>query len=433
MKLNLFKKIDKMSEIKGRLSYNPLHQKSKMSNKKGIALVLAMMTLMFMVYIATEVTRDSAVEYIVNSQELNRIKAYYAARNGLQMALLRIKVYQQVVRAPLPESYMAIIDKIGWQDPFFWPLPIPQDLNSVDKGQYDKINSESLMDSSYTHTIEDEGTKIDINDLGSPSKTLRDIAKKQLLTIFEQKINTDDDFRQEYQNVQFEELVNRIHDWMSDTDTGLDGNDKRSAFSQLGPGYPPNRGFRTIEELRLVPGMTDVFFDLLAPRITIYGMKSINPNTASKEVLLSLDNGMTKEAVDEAIERRSNPDLGGPFKGEKEKCNEDFRTFVEGRGARLAKEFEQIPMICSKVINFRIKSTGLYGAGKSAVQKNITAVVLDIAKSASQIKTYVDKEKQADPSQPQSGDPTTSRPTTGSATQDPLPKGPPRIVYWLEN
>ena len=429
-----------LKKIKNRFKYNPLIQNSKIrkgslsrtSNKKGIALVLAMMTLMFMVYIATEVTRDSAVEYIVNSQELNRIKAYYAARNGIQMALLRIKVYQQISRMPLPEAYASMVDKIGWQDPFFWPLPVPKDLNSVDKEEYQKINSESFMDSSYTHTIEDEGTKIDINDLASPSKTLRELTKKQLLTIFEQKINSDDEFRREYQNVQFEQLINKIHDWMSDTETGLDGNDKRSVFSELGTGYPPNRGFRTLEELRLIPGMTDVFFDLLAPRITIYGMKAINPNTASKDILLSLDSGMTKEAVDEAIERRNNPDLGGPFKGEKEKCNEDFRNFVEGRGARLTKEFEQIPMVCSKVINFRIKSTGLYGAGKSAVQKNITAVVLDIAKSASQIKAFVDEEKRAQGGQAQSQDQTTG-PTTGPTKQDPLPKGPPRIVYWLEN
>ena len=414
-----------LRSLLARLKYNPMQK----SRKKGIALILAMMSLMFMVYIATELTRDTAVEYIVNSQELNRIKAYYAARDGMQIALLRLKIYQMAVRSPLPESYMKIIDEIGWKTPFFWPLPLPKEINSVDKDSYQQINAESLMDARYSHTIEDEGSKIDINDLASPSKTLREITKKQLLTAFEQKIATDDVFRTEYQNTNFEELVNRIYDWMSDSNTGLGGGDKRSGYSALGTSYPPNRGFRTIEELRLVPGMTDVFYDLLRPRITIYGMKAINPNTSSKEVLLSLDSGMTEEAVTEAIARRDDPDKGGPFKGEKEKCHDDFKTFVEGRGARLTKEFDQIPMICNKVISFRIKSTGLYGDGKFALQKNITAVVLDVGRAAAQIKTYVDKENPPPPPPPGQA----PAPAPAPAPPEPLPKGPPRVVYWIED
>lgn len=419
----MFSQISKMAS---RLKYNPLGQNSK---KRGVALILAMMSLMFMVYIATEVTRDSAVEYIVNSQELNRIKAYYAARNGMQIALLRIKIYQQAVRNELPESFMEIVDRIGWKDPFAWPLPIPENLNAVDKDSYEETQASSLMDATYYHTIEDEGSKIDINDLASPSKVLRDITKKQLLNIFEQKIATDVEFRTEYQNTRFDELVNRIYDWMSDSNTGADGRgDKRSAFSELGSGYPPNRGFRTVEELRLVPGMTDVFFNLLAPRITIYGMKAINPNTASKEVLLSLDSGITEEAVDAAIDRRSDAEKGGPFKGAGDECLKNFKEFIDGRdGTRLSAEFDQIPMVCTKVFNFKIKSDGTYGSGKFALQKNITAFVVDVAKSASQIKTFVDKEKQAENPQTPAGS------TSGAQTQDPLPKGPPRIVYWTEN
>lgn len=424
----------RLSEMLARLKYNPLNPDSK---KRGIALILAMMSLMFMVYIATEVTRDSAVEYIVNSQELARLKAFYAARNGMQIALLRIKIYQQAVLAPLPESAMEIIDRIGWKDPFFWPLPIPKDLNTVDKDAVEEINSGSLLDATYSHTIEDEGSKIDVNDLASPSKVLREITKKQLLNVFEQKISTDDDFRAEYQNIRFDELINRVIDWMSDSNTAASGDgDKRSAFSQLGTGYPPNRGFRTIEELRLVPGMTDVFFDLLAPRITIYGMKAINPNTASKAVLLSLDSGITESAVDAAIERRKDPEKGGPFKGEGQKCFTNFKEFIDNRdGTRLSKEFDKIPMICNKVFNFRIKSTGLYGSGKFALQKNITAVVFDISKAASRIKGYVDKEKLAEnpqPPNPQNPGGTNPGSTSGAPTQDPLPKGAPRVVYWSE-
>lgn len=422
-----------MSTWKERLSYNPLSSSHK---KKGIALILATTTLMLMVYVATEVSKDSLTEYAVNTQELNRIKTYYAARSGMQIALLRVKLFQQASRLSLPPGFSKYIDEL-WKFPFAWPLPISADVNSVDKETMQKLNEESFMDATYTHTIEDEGTKIDLNDLVSPSKTLQQITKTQILTIFQQKMEADEDFRQNYQNVRFEELVNRIIDWMSDSNTAAGGGDKRAAFSELGEGYPPNRGFRTIDELRLVPGMTDEFFNILAPQITIYGMKAINPNTAPREVIKSLDANIPDVAVDAVIKKRDDPD-DGPFEGEGEQCIKSFRTFLEQNGAnRLTDEFNKIPLVCDKVVNFRIKSTGIYGNGKSAMMKNIVAVVMDISRSADQIKSSVEKDKAQEQQQNNQQNPSTGqKPQSGAKSsqqkQEPLPKGPPRVVYWTE-
>ena len=412
------------NKIRSRLLHNPF---SKKSGQRGIALILAITSLMFMVYIASEVTKDSATEYIVNSQELTRLKAYYAARNSMQIALLRIKLFQQANKIQMPEEFKSQLDLL-WKFPFAWPLPIPPDLNAVDSDSMKKISAESLMDATYTHTIEDEGSKIDLNDLASPSKTLREVTKKQLLNVFEQQVANNEEFRTNYQSYDFSELVGHIIDWMSDSTSSASGSGSKTGdFSKLGPGYPPNRGFRTIEELRLVPGMTDEFFTLLASRITIYGMKAINPNTASKEVLMSLDPGMTEIAATEAISKRNDP-LQGPFKGEKsEDCRNDFKNTVTGPGAaRLAPEFDSIPFVCGKVFNFRITATGIYGNGKSALQKNIVAVVVDLNRSAAQIKSSVEADRIA------AGGAAGAGSTSGSSNQDPLPKGPPRIVYWTE-
>ncbi len=420
LKINLSKQLQQM---KKRLKHNPLGQTRK---NKGIALLLAITTLMFMVYIASEVSRDSSVEFIVNSQELNRLKTFYAARNSLQIALLRIKLFQQASKMALPPGFANELDQI-WKFPFAWPLPVSAGTNAVDRDSMNQLAAVSLMDASYTHSIEDEGSKIDVNDLASQSKTLREMTKKQLLNIFEQKLVADEEFRSAHQSVRFDELVNQIGDWMTDSNTGLSGQDKRGAFSELGRDYPPNRGFRTIEEIRLVPGMTEEFFNLISSQITIYGMKAINPNTASREVLKSLDSGMTDEAVNEAIARRSDPDKGGPFKGEGEACLNDFKGTVQNL-ARLTPEFDQTPMICDKVINFRIKATGIYGNGSAATMKTITAVVIDVSKSVSQIKGFLDKEKQT-----QGAAPKPPSQQSSTANQEALPKGPPRVVYWTEN
>ncbi|KYG60490.1 general secretion pathway protein GspK [Bdellovibrio bacteriovorus] len=389
--------------------------------------------IMLIMYFAMEVSYDSNVEYLVNSQSLNRVKAYYAAKSGMQLSLLRIKIYQQAQSkfgAQLGNSPM--LDQI-WKFPFAWPMPIPDELSAVDKDNFKKIFKESSMDSSYIVTIEDEGSKIDLNDLNSPSKSLQEMTKKQLLNIFEQKKQEDEEFAREYSNVRFEELINNIADWMSPKSQSLNGGDKRANYAELNQlsqtdYYPPNRAFRTIAELHMVPGMNDTFFDLLQPRITIYGMKGINPNLATKEVLKSLDPAMTDEVVAEIIKRRETEEEGGPFKCDQNGGSQDFWSFVQQKGIRIMGNPEDIPMTCDTVMNFKIRSTGEF----AGATREITAIVMDLNRAATKIKSFVDKEKQ-DPNPPPE-DPTKPKtPTGGNNNQsNQVQKGPPRIVFWQE-
>lgn len=422
-----------MSSWKSRLKFNPLGRAQKFS-KKGVALLLAMTSLILMVFVASEVSTDSTIEYVVNSQEINRIKAFYSARSSLDLALLRIKVYQQASRMNLPPGFSQQLNQI-WQFPFAWPLPIAAEVSMATKDDVESAAKASIFDGQYTHTITDEGSKIDVNDLASPSKTLREITKKQVLTIFEGKLQNDDKFREVYQNYNFSDLVNRIADWMSDKNSSENGGDKRQPFQGLGDKYPPNRGFRTLDEMRLVPGMTEEFFTLMAPAVTIYGSKAINPNTAAQNVLKSLDTGMTDEAIKEAIERRDDEDKGGPFKGSSsDECRNDFKQFIESRGARLSPEFDKIPFQCDQVVNFKIEAVGMTGSGKGAVQKKITAYVMNTQKAAATIKSYLDKEKkEQDQANGVQSNPNANPGVKSSPpAQEALPKGRPRIVYWIE-
>ncbi|MFS4460282.1 general secretion pathway protein GspK [Bdellovibrio sp. HCB2-146] len=405
-------------------------------NERGMALMLAIACIMVITYIAMEVIYDSRVEYEVNSQNLNRIKAYYAAKSGLQLSLLRIKIYQQVQSqyGSMLGSNASMLDQI-WKFPLAWPLPIPDELNAVDKDAFKKMAKESTMDASYSATITDEGSKIDLNDLVSPSKTLQEVTKKQLLNVFEQKKTEDEAFAREYSNTRFEELINSITDWMSAKSQSANGGDKRAAYGEMNAEsqsdyYPPNRPFRTVAELHMVPGMTDAFYDLLAPRITLAGMKGINPNLATKEVLKSLDPGMTEEAVNAAIKRRDDKDEGGPFKCENG-TSQDFWDFVQQRGVRLVGNPQDIPLTCDGVMNFRIESYGQYT--DRAVRK-ITVIVADLNKAATKIKEATDKDKNQ--GNPGGGNPGGGKSGGNSGNnnqkKEELAKGPPRIIYWAE-
>jgi general secretion pathway protein K len=367
------------------------------------------------------------VEYNVNVNSLNRLKAYYAARSGVELSLLRIKTFQQASSQFGKQlgGQAEMLDQI-WRFPFAWPVPMPDGLSAVDKDSIKSTLKESIMDTSYVATIEDEGSKLDMSDLVSPSKALQESTRRRLLDVFQSKLKNDEDFQRKYGSYRFEELVNAITDWQSKLRTGVAGGDKRQGYNDYPENYPPNRSFRTIQELRLVPGMTEDLYEILEPSITIYGMKAINPNQASKEVIKSLDPEINDEIANAIIKRRETPSEGGPFKNK-----EDFWGFITGRGVRLGEKAEETPLVFDKVVNFRIKSTGEY-AGMS---REITVVVMDLQNVASTVKGYVDKEKAAAAGNVGGGggDPGGKPAGNQAQSQTPaLPKGPPRIVYWGE-
>jgi general secretion pathway protein K len=415
--------------------------RTPISNTKGIALIMAVSAVSLLIYIAMEVMYDSNVEYIVNSQSLSGLKAYYAAKAGMDISLLRIKIYQTVKqKMGSNASQIPYLEQI-WRFPLVWPLEISEGTSSIEKDEANKAVKESLMDATFRTDIEDEGSKIDLNDLASSSKTLAEITKKQVLQIFESEKRDNPDFNTKYSSYRFPELVNYISDWMSSKREGLNGGEKSAPYRDYkADGFPPNRGFRTVRELRLVPGMSDELYDLMEPRVTIYGLKGINPNSASKEVLMTLDPGITAEVAKKIQDRVNDSDQGGPFKGGEEGISA-FWAFVTGpAGARLEQDPKTIPIVMDSMVSFKISSTGLF----SGTARKITAIVLDLNQSAQRTSDLLKKdkkdEKPPDPAEKKPPPPALGpdgRPlppgAPAQAKTEPIPKGPPRIVYWSEN
>lgn len=397
------------------------HVTKPVSNNRGMALMVAVSSVALMIWIATEVMYDTTVEYNVNAHELNRLKAYYAARGAVELGLLRIKIYQNVKTKLAGQNTQAMapyIDQI-WSFPFQWPFPAELLGTSVDAENSEEKAQESLMDTQYTLSISDEGSKIDLNDLVSPSKVLRENAEKMLKNIFEEKIINDDTFRRQYGTFKFDDLINSMKDWMSSTWTSQIGGDKRTYFGEYNTQeLPPNRGFRTIGEMRLLPLMDDTLFEILQSRVTIYGLKGVNPNTATSAALQSLDIGITKAIADRIIEEREK----APFSDAN-----SFFTFVTQEGARMqARSGQELPLTFETMTSFRVTAHGQFGN----ISRSITAIVVDINSTAARIKEFVDKEK-TETQEPQPGTPPPGGQPAKKTTQT-LSKGPPRIVYWFE-
>ena len=218
--------------------------------RSGVAILICLFAIMLLVFVATEVSYDTSVEYIVARQQVNRLKAYYAAKSGVEISLLRILIYKKAVAAltevagDAASEQMAMLDPV-WQMPFSWPPLLPDDVTGMDRTNVEDIVKESSLDSQYLATIESEGGKIDINDLGAVSKPLREATKAQILKIFTTEVENNDDFRTKHRDARFDELVNNMMDWVDDNDESLNGGSERDKYETRSDFIPPNAPFKT--------------------------------------------------------------------------------------------------------------------------------------------------------------------------------------------
>lgn len=405
--------------------------------------MMAIFTVTMLLVIATEIIYQTSVEQIVAAQGVYGVQAYYAAKAGAEISLLRIHLYRKAVSQfgdALPNK--AVLDPI-WNIPFTWPPTAPGATSAADKDLIQKAVKESTMKSRYLATIEPETGKIDINDLGSKSEPLRNSARRLLMQALEARVQTDREFGDEFRGFDFNRLFDAIAYYSSDSVEDRGG--LQSAYGPRATRFlPPRRPFKTVQELRLVPGVTDKIFDVLAPRITVYGAKGINVNYAPKEVLMSLSPQIDEPRAKRIIEARMDPKRG-PFKDVN-----DFVAFLNQIGVPgnpftpdrdpSGRETPP-PVFFDSEMNFRIRSTGISGK----VQREVTAIVYDFDR----VKARWD---QFNPPTPAAGAPGVgigptnpgvgigpTNPAVGVGNTTPTPTAPkvrnerPNVVYWNES
>lgn len=411
--------------------------KARIRNQKGIALLIALFAVTVLTFVAVELSYDVSIEYIISNKEYHRLKAYYAAKAGIELSRFRIYIYKQALsqfKGNLAGK-QHLVDMI-WNFPFVWPVVLPEAVGRVEREQIQGVISESLMsDVQYTTQISSEGSKIDVNDLASESEILRDMTKLQLTQIFEYSIQADEPFGRQLSeaNTDYEMIIDNIKDWVDEDQNGERGGDEGHPYrdmiseNNLEIRLPPNRPFRTMQEVKMVSGVSDKIYNFLKPHITVYGNKGINPNYANDHVLRSLDPYITDEVITQIKEKRSDP-AQGLFQDAN-----DFYGFLDQFIDTRALRDSKIPFYFDAEHNFVIKSTGV----SRGVQKDIIAVVYDVDAVASNLKKSI---AQNTPQTPNSGNPSnTNTTTTSSSTTTTTPtqgatasSGPPTIVYWYE-
>ncbi len=332
-----------------------------MRDKRGAVLFFSLVGILLMTVLAVEFSRDAVIEYRSSANAVHKLQAYYAAKAGVDISHLRIKLYYNALNqlGDSLGSQKGILDQI-WQIPFQWPPEFPGEVSNTVKSKIEEAKEKSFMKSSYITVIEREEQKINLPLLIFPVEKIRQVTKNQILNLLKNKRRSDSEFSDTYSEEDLESLVNNIIDWIDEDDVSLNGGSESSYYegrdSDL---WPPQRLFYSMGELQLVSGMNEKFFLFLKDKLTLYAPAAIQVNFLSQEVFQALFEDSTDELF-EAFQLVK--EENGDFSDIK-----SFYDFLEDEGydTNSLKELN-IPLIFDSPSSFRIYSTGFsHGTSQS--------------------------------------------------------------------
>lgn len=233
-------------------------------DKRGFILLISLLVILLLTFLILEIDFQTRVDLRAARHFLDETQAFYLAKAAIpagQMLLKRDRLDSNVYDHP--------------GEP--WAVPI------VDY---------PLGNGFLTARMHDEAGKLNLNRLVTHGV----VNPKRVahLTAFFVRLDMPPS--------EAEALVAAIVDWTDPDDVETPNGAESGVYRQRTPPYAAkNAPFDTLEELRMVDGMTDTVHKKLSPFLTVYGDEKgkINVNTADLQVIQSLD----REIDDAMIER----------------------------------------------------------------------------------------------------------------------------------
>ena len=242
------------------------------ASERGAALIMALLVLALLVTVILEFDTRVRQELREAAMFRDTLKAATLARAGIQAA-----------RAML-------------QDDALHDRQTPTPMDTLTELWAKPIVNFPLGDGLLSGQLQDEQAKFNLNQLSVPEEPVRSEKLDQVKRLFE--VLTVDP-----------RLAEAIADWI-DTDEKAEPNGAETAYYQtLKPPYrAANAPLQTLDELRLVKGMTGESLARILPYVTIYPKGAegggVNMNTAALPVLQVLHTEMTPAMAQEIIQGR---------------------------------------------------------------------------------------------------------------------------------
>ena len=289
-----------------------LQGKRHIEGRRGMALIMVLTLLALTTTVVMELQFDTRVQLQMAANSRNALQAEYLAHSSLQFTHLLLSFntqfnkakqqFQKFLAAAPPEMKMLLNKLQIWK-----VVPINSDLiKQIATGGFGRAASEKTDSQEgkgklypfgdflgrFSANLEDESAKINLNRFFDMQDG--QALKVQLMALFApERYNPLFEMRRADGNfVTREEQIAAIQDWV-DANNNVEGqsaSDEDSKYRYPEKGYhSKNDYFDSLEELRLIYGIDDIFFETFAKYFTVYGPRlQINISNAPKEVLAAL-------------------------------------------------------------------------------------------------------------------------------------------------
>ncbi len=225
--------------------------KAIVRNDSGVALLVTLLILVLIVALALEIFHVGARAAQSGAYGRDSIRSALLAEGGVAAAKIAL-------RQDAKDNQNDTLDEI-------WSRPVPPI---------------ELGDGVVTVTVEDEERKLNLNRLilanGNAPDEQRLAVFRKLLSIIGIDVSVAD----------------AVVDWLDNDDSARVGGAETPYYMSLPYPYrAKNDLFDTLDELRLVRGITKEGFEKIKPFVTVNSSGMVNINTAPKEILMALSAG----------------------------------------------------------------------------------------------------------------------------------------------
>jgi type II secretory pathway component PulK len=339
----------------------------KKNSEKGIVLVIVIIVISILMILVTDLIYFTQIDTEISSNTRDEIKARYIAKSGVHVAAGTLK------ERPLEELAQATT-AIGGQ------APNPDGLWAINVPFF------PVGDGSVSVTVTDERAKVNLNSLVDPSTNMVD---QQVLTELRElfRFLAVDDTKSA-------RFISSLTNWL---DTPIEGaeNDQDPAgangafYAHLDNPYKIKDGYLdTVEEIRMIDGMDDDFYNKIKDYVTVYPKdKKINFSTAPKVVLMAAIKGAAVSAIQgqgSSSENQVDDDVAGQIADQVIAARKDTPVIDQKKARDIAKEVAPDATISSGLVGvtlnsgeseiFTVKSVG--SLGESSPTKRIIEAVL---------------------------------------------------------
>jgi type II secretory pathway component PulK len=330
------------------------------NSRRGVALLLVLVSLAFVSVISIEIIFSSRVDIRISRNARDRLQAYYLGVSAVKLGMLRVQIFKELQNQVLSKKIPAGIvseDMVNMVWSFQMPnFPLSQKTSSWPGSMYLRIAS--------------EGSKIPINLLDGnvhrySSKEKADTVRKQIEVLID-STKKDEEFEEVYPDLVSADLIDPLVDRVDEDSSKQSGGDESSDYDSSESSYSPrNDRIPTLSELVMIYNWNDDLVARLGPHFSVLNLSTeVNANYIPLERIKAMQPSLTREEL-MVIEKRRREQ---PFKS-----LQDLQDFVRSSpDIRNGQDFDIGDLKDSKLETaFIIEGVGQVGESRRTLKVGV--------------------------------------------------------------